>query len=495
MNKYSSSYVRIISFIIFLLSVATLLFMPAFVQATPLPATLQNQNATPGPYAPLVIKDAPATPTGTLPIRETVFGIEMESVLVGGDKVSAAGTTWVRRNALVWNLIEPTEGERNWAAVKAMEQELIEAAKLNFKVILIVRGTPSWAQKYRGSECGPIKSDKFEAFGRFMRDVAKRYSVAPYNVRYWELGNEPDAPVVIKDNVWGCWGEPSDRYYGGRYYAQILKAAYPQIKAVDPGAQVLVGGLLLNCDPINPPRGADCRHSNFFEGILLETGGDYFDGVSYHSYDYYYGVPGQYGSDNWRSAWNTTGPLLITKGRFLRDVMKKYDVTGKFLMDTELALLCWDCKPADMDDYETAKAYYVAQGHAAAMAEGLKGVTWYSLFGWLGSGMVDAELQSKPVFTAYEVARAKIGAATFKGQITPDDVGGLLGVTGYKFRRADGKGELWLMWTLNGDTRTVTFSRAPSAITDVMGKPLTSAPSIALTIKPVYVEWSAGQDR
>ena len=39
----------------------------------------------------------------------------------------------------------------------------------------------------------------------------------------------------------------NDPYYGGGYYAEMLKIVYPQIKAADPEAQILIGGLLLFC--------------------------------------------------------------------------------------------------------------------------------------------------------------------------------------------------------------------------------------------------------
>jgi hypothetical protein len=250
----------------------------------------------------------------------------------------------VRRNGLIWSDVEPNEGARNWSAVAALEAELIEAARLKFKVILIVRRTPKWAQKYPGVFCGPIRSDKMEAFGRFMGDAVTRYSAPPYNIKYWEIWNEPDSGGTDPngDRGWGCWGEQADPYYGGRYYALALKAAYPDIKAADPGSQVVVGGLLANCDPIKPPSGRDCKQSKFLEGILVAGGAPYFDGISFHTYDCYY-YPGAYGSENWHSAWNTTGPLLITKARFLRGVLGARGVTGKFMMDTELGLLCSSC--------------------------------------------------------------------------------------------------------------------------------------------------------
>ena len=310
---------------------------------------------TGGAYLPLVVNDPTATPVTPVPTLaptlqpsvpvtitgDSVFGVEMENVFTGGTLLANKGTTWVRRNALVWSAVEPIQGARNWSNVIALERELVEAARLNMKVILIVRSTPAWARKYTDSECGPVRSDRMAAFGKFMGDAVARYSKAPYNVKYFEIWNEPDAPVASGAPVWGCWGEHNDAYYGGRYYATALKAAYPLMKAANPEAQVLVGGLLANCDPA---RGGKCVQSKFFEGILVGGGAPYFDGLSYHTYDYYYaGSIGGFGTPNWPSAWNTTGPLLVVKSRFFKDVMRTYHVTDKYIINTELAVICDSC--------------------------------------------------------------------------------------------------------------------------------------------------------
>ncbi len=105
----------------------------------------------------------------------------------------------------------------------------------------------------------------------------------------------------------------------------MLKVVYPQIKAANPDAQVLVGGLVQDCDP-RP--GASCEivgkppsHCKFLEGILHNGGGPFFDGVSFHSYDYYKANGDQnclYCNPNWLSSWNTTGPVVALKAQYIR---------------------------------------------------------------------------------------------------------------------------------------------------------------------------------
>lgn len=284
---------------------------------------------------------------------ETVFGVEMDQITTGGglDQVVAANTTWVRRNGVLWADVEPTEETRNWGILTALEQELTNASVNGLQVILIVRRTPSWAQKVPGYSCGPIKPEKLGAFGNFMYDLVSRYSRAPYNVRYWEIWNEPDVDPALAyyiggDSIpFGCWGDSAETYYGGEYYAEMLKAAYPRIKAADPRAQVLVGGLLLDCDPRGSPSicttvGHDDRPPKFLEGILRNNGGAYFDGVGFHNYDYYDGSLGQYSSWTWNSRWDTTGSATIAKARFIKEVLGTYNISDKFIMNTEAAIVC-----------------------------------------------------------------------------------------------------------------------------------------------------------
>jgi hypothetical protein len=229
------------------------------------------------------------------PASLSVFGVEMEDISIAGglELIDKAGTYWVRHNSLYWPDAEPVEGERHWDDLKDLEEQLIAANERNLQVILVVRGTPSWAQMVEGSICGPIKEEKLQAFASFLHDAVERYSQSPYFVKYWEIGNEPDAPVSFQAEPFGCWGDQGDSYFGGGYYAEMLKLAYPAIKSAAPQAVVLLGGLLLDCDPVNPPEDPpgsgelkDCTSSQFLEGIP-EWWGDYFDMVSFHAYDYY----------------------------------------------------------------------------------------------------------------------------------------------------------------------------------------------------------------
>ena len=271
-----------------------------------------------------------------------------------------AGAYWVRRNALEWSKVEHAEGQRNWDAVADLDAELTLASQSGMQVVLVVRNAPTWAQAQRGVQCGPLLPEKLGAFADFLQAAVERYSQPPFNVTYWELWNEPDVSAEGFDPSmpFGCWGEYGDAYFGGAAYAAMLKQAYPKIKAANPDVQVLIGGLLLDCDPRNPPefpagsgQKKDCSPARYLEGILVNGGGDYFDGVSFHAYDVYLGELGKYSNPNWYSSWDTTGPVLIAKSNYLRSLLDRFGLSDKFLMNTEVALICGrDGREAAMPD-------------------------------------------------------------------------------------------------------------------------------------------------
>ena len=363
-----------------------------------------------------------------------------------------------------------------------------QAASVNLNTILIIRGTPPWAQKVAHSLCGPIKSDQFASFGQFVYEVVTRYSQPPYNVTYFEIGNEVDALNYLDPDIeFGCWAGGEDATYrGGGYYASMLKVVYPRVKAANPQAQVLLGGFLADCDPVHPPTPtSDCSYVRFFEGILKEGGADYFDGISYHSYDWYHEIPGQWSNANWNSAYNKLGPSLIEKARYYKSMLRAYNVTGKYIIDTEAALICSTCIP-EMQ-HERAKTWYIPELFAAGMAEGLRGVLWYSYEGWYGSGLVDGN-QLAPSAEAIRVAHAKFGDATYIGQIVPSDVG-TVGVMGYKFKQ--GNRTLWLLRSYDVHERVITFKTPPTTISDPLNTPMQPSTSLTLTLKPLYIEWVA----
>jgi len=441
---------------------------------------------TPTPQSQTSVPVQPPVATPEQP-QYPLPGIELSRMdAASSHLVAQAGAYWIRRNSLMWSAVEPNEGDRNWGALANLEQELLEASTRGLQVVLVVSSTPQWAQKVPGTFCGPVVEEKLPSFARFMNDVVKRYSVAPYNIKYWEIWNEPDiAPnLVPSDSIYGCWGDDKDAYYGGGYYAGMLKQVYPQVKAANPQAQVLVGGLLLDCDPVNPPAGAQCIPSKFLEGILRSGAGDFFDGVSFHAYDYYAGTS-EYGNSNWNSNWDSSGPVVIAKARFLRSVLAAYRHPEKYILNTEAGILCGRSGSEPQcqgEEFDLTKAYYIAQDNVIGAAESLRANIWYSLTGWRGTGLVSHGTPNS-AYTAFQFSTTQLKGAAFVRNI-PD----FPGVKGYELQR-DGK-KVYFLWALDKKPQDVRFDKIPNAIFDVLGQTIQSQMTIKVTQRPIYVEWN-----
>ena len=482
------------------------LLLLLFISSCALPgAPDEIAGVTALPLSPTASPTVPSTalatasptthPTATLGLPDTsealarvVFGVELNQLTTSKlDWAGRLGAEWVRYNGVLWSVVEPSKGERRWDNLSSLEQALAEAASKGIEIILVVRGTAAWAQAIPGWHCGPILPEKLVSFAAFMGDLVARYGGPPYHVKYWELWNEPDvAPAwVPAASPFGCWGDLADPYFGGAYYAEMLGAVYPATRAADPEAMVLVGGLMLDCDPRNPPPEKDCQPAQYLEGILSAGGGDFFDGVAFHSYDYYGGELGQYSNPNWHSDWNTTGPVLIAKVRFLRDLLARYGYPDKSLLNTETALLCGRNgtePPCTGEDYGDTKASYVAQAYAAAATEGLVANIWYSLTGWRGSGLLDATLQPGLAFDAFQFASQMLSGAVPEGQIA-----GLPGMLGYSFSRSEDR--FWILWSMDGAQHALALPGVPEAVFDIYREQHEPRAEGGIGRGPMYIVW------
>lgn len=500
--KHGMIWTGLFVFALVVLSSGTLV-IPAIAQQANnipiyLPIVMNGNDGGPEPTpSPTVTPPTPTatpavTPTPEPLVPESIFGVN-PGVITDTETLTEAlnaGSSWVQSSQPVsWADVEPVEGQRDWNVLADLEAELQEAARIGLRVILTVDDTPAWART-ADSECGPVLPEKLPALTEFLHDLVQRYSAAPYRVKHWELWNEPDVAGAE-----GCWGDPDDSYYGGAAYGDMLQAVYGPMKNADPQAQILVGGLRLDCDPNDPPGGKDCSSSRFLEGILRGGGAGAFNGISFHAsdgfaiYDFSWGTAYQYSNYNWRSYWHTTGPVVAAKANFIRSLLDEYGLSNLPLYNTQSALLCASC--IDVPVFETAKAGYVAQVYATARSLDLRVNLWENLFGWQNSGLLDVDFTPRPAYHAFQFARQKIGTGDYAGVVSPEDVGGAPGIHGYKFTLPDGR-QVWVVWyvsTAEG-SHMLTFGTAPDSVWDVLGQPVEFPGELILTDQPIYLEWA-----
>ncbi|MGE5225015.1 MAG: hypothetical protein ACM3PY_21480 [Omnitrophica WOR_2 bacterium] len=320
-----------------------------------------------------------------------------------------------------------------------------------------------------------------------MEDLVTRYSIPPYNIKYWELGNEPDVDpsLLPPDSPFGCWGDAKDPYYGGGYYAEMLKVVYPAIKAADPEAKVLIGGLLLDCDPDNPPQGKNCNSALFLKGILENGGGNYFDLVSFHGYNLYWG---SLSLDEHHPNWINRGGVVIGKISYIRELLNAYGLE-KPLIDTEGALLCSEgatnyCHPPDAKFFDL-QADYVVWLFVRNWAYGISGTIWYSFDGpgWRYGSLLGPDQKPRPAYKAYQFMTRELDQAHYSGIVDQYPA-----LHAYAFS-SPGK-KIWILWSPDGNEYTIHL---PDGVVHVYNKYGVEEPLSGSEIKvnsPIYVEFN-----
>jgi hypothetical protein len=164
--------------------------------------------------------------------------------------VSGLGVGWVRSFA-PWNSYEPSRGQLNQPLARALE-EGIAGLPAGTKTILDLVDTPQW-ESGSGNPNTPPRNPA--DYARFAGAMAKRFAG---RVAAWEIWNEED------DSSWWAGGpDPAA-------YTKLLHDAYRAIKAADPGATVLIGGLTGN-------------DYEFLEALYKQGAKGHFDAAAVHT--------------------------------------------------------------------------------------------------------------------------------------------------------------------------------------------------------------------
>ena len=173
------------------------------------------------------------------------------------DAVSKTGASWLRV-LIDWNRIEPAKGQYDWTYV----DDLVSAATAHhIKVLGLIAYTASWARPPNTyfSYPPPNAAD----YAGFAAAVVRRYAD---RVLDWELWNEPNLPpffgYLIDNNP--------------ARYTELMRAAYPAIKAVQPASTVLAAGLSPEPGDYSPPA--------FLEQMYAAGAQGFFDAAAAHPY-------------------------------------------------------------------------------------------------------------------------------------------------------------------------------------------------------------------
>ena len=203
---------------------------------------------------------AQAAPAMRLPLNgEYVNGVNMADLSLAY-LVKDMGFDWAK-GYVNWATVELEPGEFRWVD----PDNIVDAfGDQQVKILMRIHGTPGWARPDDTHLSHPPRD--LAAFANFMTELARRYrgKVAAY-----EIWNEP--------NLYYEWGylKPDPGAY-----TDLLKTAYTAIKAVDPEALVVSGGLATTGN------GSDTAYGDlaFLQGMYDAGAKGYFDAFGSHPY-------------------------------------------------------------------------------------------------------------------------------------------------------------------------------------------------------------------
>ncbi len=187
------------------------------------------------------------------------------------DLAEADGIGWVRIQ-FTWSAIQPTANTVN---LGFYNQLVSRAAQDNFQILGVIAYATQWNTTAPASETRLAQREHYppadyDAWARFVYTLVSAYKS---KVHHWEIWNEPDLgfPPQAGQVCNGFWCGTSAQY------AKLLSFAYKQVKAADPSATVLLGGLSLGGN----------ANQTFLRDILEDP--DYpawesFEVMNFHSY-------------------------------------------------------------------------------------------------------------------------------------------------------------------------------------------------------------------
>jgi polysaccharide biosynthesis protein PslG len=226
----------------------------------------------------------------------------LERRLAGFDSL---GIDWVRLD-VPWSVVQAAgPGSYSWAQY----DQVVSAVRAHGQSLLLVLDySPSWARSAGCADterCAPSNPD---AFASYAGQVAARY--AGQGVSAYEIWNEPN-----KAGFWGPRADPAA-------YTRLLLKSSSAIRATQPSAQIITGGLAPSYT-----EGGDYSPVDFLSGVYAAGGRTAFTAVGHHPYCFP-ALPSQIYS--W-SGWSVMSQLSSS----LRSVMVAHGDSSKRIWATE----------------------------------------------------------------------------------------------------------------------------------------------------------------
>jgi len=278
-------------------------------------------------------------------------------------RLMEAAYVGMAREEFEWKRVEPAPGDFEWAKFdQAVELERAHGIAIVGKLVYgspwdntAPKGTPTdTAVKYPPSN--------IQNYVDYAVATVHRYKD---RVHTWEIWNE--------ENIAGFWHPAPDP----ARYTQLLKATYSAIKAEDPTATVVLGGLSTGPD------------ASFLQGIRDNGGWGSFDVLAIHSY--VTGTPDGSAYERWITA--------------AKNIVASYG--SKPIWITEFG---WSSNTGSGGTSTSNQNQYLERAYEIAAQAGVAGNFWFELVNrgtntsdvsqnW---GVLNSDLSAKPAYSGFQ---------------------------------------------------------------------------------------------
>ncbi len=334
---------------------------------------------------PQVVLSAPASETSSLSASASAvfnerYGVtsshlsQYDDPTMHGDfqAMNGAQAGWVRCS-FAWHVMEPFQGIWIYGGT---DRVAAEAATHNVKIMGTLGGCPYWANGDKAWMFPPIDTpEHMLAWRNYVKEVCTRYKG---KVAAWELWNE--------ENIKEFWGYVP----AAAAYMPLLIAASQEIRAADPGAIVVMGGL------------AGGLSFTYFEDCLKLGLADYVDAVAYHPYAETLGT-GEY------TPQESTCRLIV---QYMRYLISFYSTKNPQIWITEFG---WSTRPVSPPGVSLdTQASYMLRSFINYAGTEVSRIFWYMLRDEEveQDGLLKNDFTNKPSYYYYRTFQDVFGKAT-----------------------------------------------------------------------------------
>jgi hypothetical protein len=335
--------------------------------------------------APSPVRSTAASATAVVyGISDPELPSENATVQAGQLKaMKAMGITSVRVDAN-WNSGQPSSADSyNWAP---LDETVASIQQAGMSADLIIDGCPRWAAVSSAAGDQFAQPASAAQFATWAAAVAARYRSK--GVKYFEIWNEPNLAVF-----WAPKPNPAA-------YTSDLKAAYTAIKAVDPTAVVLSGGL---APADNDGTNDDPR--TFLAAMYADGAKGSFDGLGFHPYSY----PDAPDTETSWSGWS----MMSQTSPSIRSIMTANGDSAKKIWITEYGAPTSGPNSVGVAGQSTDLAQAISQVQKLGWIGSLYIYTWSDSSSLQadqnGFGLLTADNVKKPAYSTVASALASAG--------------------------------------------------------------------------------------